>query len=100
MCHVGFDYPIRGGGIVRHKRSAKIFVIGICLWIGGPVLVVVGSSLVTLPDMSGPTTSENVIGVVSLTLMIAGALVHFLGYCFLAAAVIRALLKIDTRPDL
>lgn len=90
---------------MQFRRSAGIFVTGICFVVGGPLLAIIGSTFGTLTvfvGMSGtpgaaPNPETGMAGFF-IILMVVGALLSIIGFFLLIAAVHRALVKIDALP--
>lgn len=85
---------------MQFRRSAGIFVAGICLVVGGLVLNLIGLAFGTRASFAG-ITGDVALGEMAgffVALAIAGLLLALLGLCFLIAAVHRALVKIDALP--
>ncbi|MBG0740105.1 hypothetical protein IV500_12015 [Paeniglutamicibacter antarcticus] len=80
---------------MQYKRSAGLFVAGITLFFGGPLLGVVAAALwmyvATANGSSG--MAAGYIAVIAF-----GSLLALLGFCLLVAAAHRALEKIDALP--
>lgn len=90
---------------MEFRRSAGIYVTGICFVVGGPLLALIGSTFGTLAlftaittGASGVPSPDTGMAGFSLVLVVVGALLSIVGFCLLIAAVHRALLKIDALP--
>jgi hypothetical protein len=80
---------------MQYKRSAGIFVAGISLIIGGPLLTFIGT---TFGTWSAATNNDSVLNVVFIGLAVLGVIVGFIGVIMLVVAAHRALVKIDAIP--
>lgn len=80
---------------MQFKRSAGIYVVGISLFFGGPLLTFVGSTFATWA-----ATTSNDRGLVAVFIGVAavGAVAGFVGLVLLIVAAHRALVKIDALP--
>ena len=82
------------GGKVKLKRSAGIFVAGITMFLGGPVLSYIGIFLSTV----FAARHDKALFAVFVSLSIFGVLVGLMGFFMLLVAIHRALVKIDALP--
>lgn len=78
---------------MEFKRSAGIFVVGISLFLGGPLLSYAGIFMA----LSASRNDRGLIAVF-VSLSIFGALLGLLGFFMLLVATHRALTKIDALP--
>lgn len=87
---------------MEFRRSAGIFVTGICFVVGGPVLAFIGSTFGAWATFAGidggPDAPSSDMAGFFIVLVIVGALLSIVGFCLLIAAVHRALVKIDALP--
>lgn len=85
---------------MQFKRSAGIFVTGMCFMVGGPLLSIVGSSFGTwaaFTGLTGEAASSEIAGLF-IVLMMLGGILSLTGFCLTTAAAYRALVKIDALP--
>jgi hypothetical protein len=82
------------GRKVEFKRSAGIFVAGISLFLGGPLLSYAGILFMAL----SASRNDRGLTAVFVSLSIFGALLGLVGFFMLLVATHRALIKIDALP--
>ena len=82
------------GGNVEFKRSAGIFVAGISLLFGGPLLSFIGITFATL----FASKNESGLASVFIGLAVFGFVVGLVGLILIIVAGHRALAKIDALP--
>jgi uncharacterized membrane protein len=77
---------------MQYKRAAGLYVAGICLILGGPLVSFIGTSFGTWFAFNNPATNMSglFIGVA-----VFGGLLGIVGLFMLVAAAYRALVKID-----
>lgn len=80
---------------MQYKRAAGIYVAGICLILGGPLVSFIGTSFGTWFAFNNPAT--NMSGLF-IGIAVFGALLGIVGLFMLVAAAYRALVKIDALP--
>jgi hypothetical protein len=79
---------------VEFKRSAGIFVAGISLFFGGPLLSFIGTTFATL----FASKDENGLASMFFGLALFGVVVSLAGLILIIVAAHRALVKIDALP--
>jgi len=82
---------------MRFKRSAGLFVTGISLLIGGPLLSWAASFFGVYFATSGRDTG---MAAISIAVVVFGLLLAVVGFFMLIVAIHRALVKIDALPVL
>lgn len=81
---------------MEYKPSAGIFVGGICLLIGGPLVGFIRTTFGTWAAARGGADG-NLTGIL-IGVVVFGALLGIIGIFMLVAAAYRALVKIDALP--
>ena len=79
---------------MEFKRSAGIFVAGVTLLLGGPLLSLIATTLRTYAASS----NDGGLSAVSIGLAVFGFLIGFVGIIMIVVAAHRALVKIDAFP--
>jgi hypothetical protein len=82
------------GDIVEFKRSAEVFVTGVSFFIGGPLLVFIGTIFATM----AASRNDSSLSAVLIGLVVVGYVLGFVGFILLIVATHRALVKIDALP--
>lgn len=82
---------------MQFKRSAGIYVAGICLFIGGPLLSFIGTTFGTWSSLSNPANARELTALF-IGLTVFGILLSIVGFFMLVVAAHRALVKIDALP--
>lgn len=85
---------------MQFRRSAGIYVVGICLVVGGLLLNLIGipfGARASFAGFTGDAALSEMTGFF-IALAIAGPLLALVGLRFLIAATHRALVKIDAMP--
>lgn len=77
------------------KRSAGIFVAGISLFFGGPLLTFVGT---IFARWAADSNNDRGLVAVLIGLAVLGMITGFVGFILLIVAAYRALVKIDALP--
>ena len=79
---------------MEFKRSAGIFVAGISLVFGGPLLSLIGMTF----GVWAASKNDHPMSAVFVGLMVVGYIVGFVGLIMLIVSAHRALVKIDALP--
>jgi hypothetical protein len=83
------------GGTMEFRRAAGIYVGGISLILGGPLVSFIGNTFGTWYSVRNPT--NNLSGVF-IGIAVFGVLLGIVGFFMLVVAAHRALVKIDALP--
>ena len=80
---------------MQYKRAAGLYVGGICLILGGPLVTFIGMTFGTWAMVNSP--SNNLSGLF-IGVAVLGGLLGIIGFFMLVVAAHRALVKIDALP--
>lgn len=80
---------------MQYKRAAGLYVSGICLLLGGPLVTFIGTTFGTWVVANNPSNS---LSGVFIGVAVFGALIGIIGFFMLVVAAHRALVKIDGLP--
>jgi hypothetical protein len=80
---------------MQYKRAAGLYVGGICLILGGPLVSFIGMTFGTWAAVSNPSSN---LGGLFIGVAAFGALLGIIGLFLLVAAAYRALVKLDALP--